>query len=245
MFQTLEQRFRRLHIHTLPSLICLPPLYTSVYLTTRLCNRPDPVIGRKPVDETTTGDVLTILTPIWTTIPETASRVRQRLEAVFDWVVAQGWRPDNPAGRAVTRALPRVSRMKRRHAALPILDVPAALKMVRESGADMATRLAFEFLVLTAARSSEARLATWWEMDLQSATWKVPAERMKARREHKVPLSGRSLEILGQAGELNGHDTGLVFPAGRPGKTLSDMTLTVLLRRLGIPAVPHGFRSSF
>ena len=213
--------------------------------TSTLATYAHPVIGRKPVDEITTGDVLTIMTPIWTTKPETASRVRQRLETVFDWVVAQGWRPDNPAGRAITRALPRVSRVKRHHAALPVLDVPAALKTVRESGADMATRLAFEFLVLTAARSSEARLATWGEMDLQSATWKAPAERMKARREHKVPLSGRSLEILGEARELNGHDTELVFPAGRRGKTLSDMTLTVLLRRLGIPAVPHGFRSSF
>ena len=213
--------------------------------TSTLATYAHPVIGRKPVDEITTGDVLTIMTPIWTTKPETASRVRQRLETVFDWVVAQGWRPDNPAGRAITRALPRVSRVKRHHAALPVLDVPAALKTVRESGADMATRLAFEFLALTAARSSEARLATWGEMDLQSATWKVPAERMKARREHKVPLSGRSLEILGEARELNGHDTELVFPAGRRGKALSDMTLTVLLRRLGIPAVPHGFRSSF
>ena len=213
--------------------------------TSTLATYAHPVIGRKPVDEITTGDVLAILTPIWTAKPETASRVRQRLETVFDWVVAQGWRPDNPAGRAVTRALPRVSRMKRHHAALPVLAVPAALKTVRESGADMATRLAFEFLVLTAARSSEARLATWREMDLQSATWKAPAERMKARREHRVPLSGRSLEILGQARELNGHDTELVFPAGRRGKALSDMTLTVLLRRLGIPAVPHGFRSSF
>ena len=213
--------------------------------TSTLATYAHPVIGRKPVDEITTGDVLAILTPIWTAKPETSSRVRQRLETVFDWVVAQGWRPDNPAGRAVTRALPRVSRMKRHHAALPVLAVPAALKTVRESGADMATRLAFEFLALTAARSSEARLATWREMDLQSATWKAPAERMKARREHRVPLSGRSLEILGQARELNGHDTELVFPAGRRGKALSDMTLTVLLRRLGIPAVPHGFRSSF
>jgi integrase len=213
--------------------------------TSTLATYAHPVIGRKPVDEITTGDVLTIMTPIWTTKPETASRVRQRLETVFDWVVAQGWRPDNPAGRAITRALPRVSRVKRHHAALPVLDVPAALKTVRESGADLATRLAFEFLALTAARSNEARLATWREMDLQSATWKAPAERMKARREHKVPLSGRSLEILGEARELNGHDTELVFPAGRRGKTLSDMTLTVLLRRLGIPAVPHGFRSSF
>ena len=213
--------------------------------TSTLATYAHPVIGRKPVDEITTGDVLAILTPVWTAKPETASRVRQRLETVFDWVVAQGWRPDNPAGKAVTRALPRVSRMKRHHAALPVLEVPAALKTVRESGADMATRLAFEFLVLTAARSSEARLAIWREMDLQSATWKAPAERMKARREHRVPLSGRSLEILGQARELNGHDTELVFPAGRRGKALSDMTLTVLLRRLGIPAVPHGFRSSF
>ena len=213
--------------------------------TSTLATYAHPVIGRKPADEITTGDVLAILSPIWTAKPETASRVRQRLEAVFDWVVAQGWRPDNPAGRAVTRALPRVSRVKRHHAALPVLDVPAALRTVRESGADVATRLAFEFLVLTAARSGEARLATWGEMDLQSATWIVPAERMKARREHRVPLSGRSLEILGQAGELDGHDSGLVFPAGRPGKTLSDMTLTVLLRRLEIPAVPHGFRSSF
>ncbi len=213
--------------------------------TSTLATYAHPVIGRKPVDEVDSGDVLAILTPIWTSKSETASRVRQRMETVFDWVVAQGWRPDNPAGRAITRALPRVSRVKRHHAALPVLDVPAALKTVRESGADMATRLAFEFLVLTAARSSEARLATWGEMDLQSATWKVPAERMKARREHTVPLSGRSLEILGKARELNGHGTGLVFPAGRPGKALSDMTLTVLLRRLGIPAVPHGFRSSF
>ena len=213
--------------------------------TSTLATYAHPVIGRKPVDEITTGDVLAILTPIWTAKPETASRVRQRLEAVFDWVVAQGWRADNPAGKAVTRALPRVSRVKRHHTALPVLDVPGALKTVRESGADMATRLAFEFLVLTAARSREARLATWREMDLQSATWKAPAERMKARREHRVPLSGRSLEILGQARELNGHDTELVFPAGRRGKALSDMTLTVLLRRLGIPAVPHGFRSSF
>ena len=213
--------------------------------TSTLATYAHPVIERKPVDEITTGDVLAILTPIWTAKPETASRVRQRLETVFDWVVAQGWRPDNPAGRAVTRALPRVSRMKRHHPALPVLEVPAALKTVRESGADMATGLAFEFLALTAARSSEARLATWREMDLQSATWKAPAERMKARREHRIPLSGRSLEILGQARELNGHDTELVFPAGRRGKALSDMTLTVLLRRLGIPAVPHGFRSSF
>ena len=204
-----------------------------------------PIIGRKLVDEVTTGDVLAILTPIWTTKPETASRVRQRLETVFDWTVAQGWRQDNPAGKAITRVLPRTSRLKSHYAALPYGEVPEALKRVRESTADLVTRLSFEFLVLTAARSSEARLATWPEIDLESATWTVPAERMKARREHRVPLSGRCMEILSQAKELDDQDGGLVFPAGRSRKALSDMAYTVLLRRLGIAAVPHGFRSSF
>ncbi len=204
-----------------------------------------PVIGRKLVDEVTTGDVLAVLTPIWTTKPETASRVRQRLETVFDWTVAQGWRPDNPAGKAVIRVLPRTSRLKSHHTALPYGEVAVALEQVRESTADPVTKLSFEFLVLTAARSSEVRLATWPEVDLESATWTVPAERMKARREHRVPLSSRCLDILSQAKELDTQEGSLVFPAARGGKALSDMAYTVMLRRLGISAVPHGFRSSF
>ena len=204
-----------------------------------------PVIGRKFVDEVTTGDVLAILTPIWTTKPETASRVRQRLETVFDWTIAQEWRADNPAGKGILRALPRISRLKGHHTALPYSEVPGALRLVRESTADLVTRLSFEFLVLTAARSGEVRLAAWTEIDLESATWTVPAERMKARREHRVPLSARCLEILSQAEGLDTQESGLVFPAARGGKALSDMAYTVLLRRLGIPAVPHGFRSSF
>ena len=99
--------------------------------------------------------------------------------------------------------------------------------------------------MLTAARANEARLATWPEMDRAAATWTVPAERMKARREHKVPLTGRALELLSLARELSPQDNHLVFPASRSGKALSDMALTVLLRRLEILAVPHGFRSSF
>ena len=109
--------------------------------------------------------------------------------------------------------------------------MPDALRQVRESTADRVTRLSFEVLVLTAARSGEVRLAMWEEMELESSTW-------------KVPLTGRALEILSQARELDGQDSGLVFPAGNR-KPLSDMVYTALLRRLGIPAVPHGFRSSF
>ena len=204
-----------------------------------------PVIGRKPVDEITTGDVLAILTPIWTTKPETASRVRQRLETVFDWAIFQGFRMDNPAGKGILRVLPRTSRLKSHHTALPHRDVPEALQRIRESTADLVTRLSFEFLVLTAVRSNEVRLARWSEVDWEEATWTVPEERMKARRIHRVPLSGPCLEILSQARELGGQEGGLVFPSGKNGKPLSDMVYTAMLRRLEIPAVAHGFRSSF
>ena len=204
-----------------------------------------PVIGAKHLDEIKSGDVLTVLTPIWTSKPETASRVRQRLETVFDWAIAQGWRLDNPAGKAVARVLPRVPRVKNHHTALNYADVPVALEQVRESTAELETRLSLEFLVLTAARSSEVRLARWSEIHWESKTWSIPAERMKARREHRVPLADRALEILTQARALDGQGSELVFPAGRKGKPLSNVTHLALLRRLGIQAVPHGFRSSF
>ena len=115
---------------------------------------------------------------------------------------------------------------------------------VKESNADPLTRLSFEFLVLTAARSGQVRMSTWSEIDLESSTWTVPAKRMKARREHRVPLLHRCLEILAEARELSQRGSALIFPA-TTGESLSDMTFSALLRRLGIPAVPHGFRSSF
>ena len=204
----------------------------------------NPIIGRKPVDEVTTADVLAVLAPIWTSKTETASRVRQRMETVFDWAVAQGWRRDNPSGRSIIRALPRASRLKAHHAALPYADVPAALVRVRESTADAVTRLCFEFVVLTAVRSGEARLARWDEVDWESCTWTIPAGRMKASREHRVPLSGRAVEVLKDA-KAASDDSELIFPASRAGKPLSDMTLLRLLKRLEIPCVVHGFRSSF
>ena len=204
-----------------------------------------PVIGRKPVDKITTGDVLAILTPIWTTKAETASRVRQRLETIFDWVIFQGWRIDNPAGKGILRVLPKVSKLKGHHTALPYTDVPEAVRRIKESTADPVTKLSFEFLVLTAARSSEVRLAGWLEVNLDTATWTVPPERMKARREHRVPLSARCLEILSEAKVLGGPGNGLIFPSGKDAKPLSDMVYTTMLRRLEIPAVAHGFRSSF
>ena len=203
-----------------------------------------PVIGNMPLSEIGPKDIRKILLPIWTEKNETASRVRQRIEFVFDWAIGEEWTEHNPATKAVVRRMPPVLKLKKHHKAIPYSEVPAALANVRESTADPITRLAFEFLALTAARSGEVRLSTWSEINLGSTTWTVPAERMKAMREHRVPLTGRCLEILSQARELSPPDGSLIF-SSMSGKPLSDMTLSALLRRLEIPAVPHGFRSSF
>ena len=203
-----------------------------------------PVIGRKTVDSVTPTDAMDVLTPIWTCKPETASRVRQRVETVMDWAIAQGYRLDNPAGPSLLRVLPKTRRLKQHHQALPYAQVPGAVMQVRESTASSSTKLAFEFLVLTASRSGEVRAADWTEVVWESATWEVPAGRMKARRPHRIPLSDRAIEILRQALGLN-DGQGLIFPATRSGKLASEMVFTALLRRLEIPAVPHGFRTSF
>ena len=202
-----------------------------------------PTIGSKKVDEITSADVLRVLTPIWTVKPETASRIRQRMETVLDWAVARGWRSYNPASKSVTKALPKLPRTKNHHQALPYTQVAAALDQVINCNASASTKLSFQFLVLTAARSGEVRNATWSEIDWQAGTWTVPAERMKARREHRVPLSDQALKVLEEAKHLGSLDNDLVFPAGRRGVPLSDMTYTSMLRRLKIPAVAHGFRS--
>ena len=203
-----------------------------------------PVIGNKTVDSITPADAMAVLTPIWTTKPETASRVRQRMETVMDWAITHGYRLDNPAGRSLLKVLPPVKRLKEHRQALPYAQVPDAVAQIRECTADIPTKLAFEFLVLTASRSVEVRAAEWTEIDWGTATWEVPAARMKARRPHRVPLSGRAMEILEEASRFgDGH--GLVFPSARSGNAASPTTFIALLRRLGIPAVPHGFRSSF
>ena len=202
-----------------------------------------PRIGGVPVSEVTTADVLAILTPIWHTKPETARRVRQRIGAVMKWAVAMGYRPDNPAGDVLGQALGRQQAIVQHMRALPHGEVANAITTVWASKALVTTRRAFEFLVLTAARSGEVRLATWDEMDLDAAVWTIPAARMKAKRDHRVPLSARALAILTDAGGRR-EGTGLVFPNPR-GKPLSDITLSKLIKELGIAAVPHGFRSSF
>ncbi len=194
------------------------------------------------VDAIGPGDVLAVLTPIWNDKRETASRVRQRIGAVMRWSIAEGHRKDNPVD-AIGAALPRNGVEKAHHKALPYEQVGEALAAVRASGAWDGTRFAFGFLVLTAARSGEVRGALWDEMDFEARTWTVPGVRMKSNREHKVPLSDRAVEVLAEAREL-GDGGGLVFPSAT-GRVMSNMTLSAMMKRLGIDAVPHGFRSSF
>ena len=202
-----------------------------------------PKLGRKRVDRITTADVMAVLLPIWSTKRETATRVRQRIGAICKWAVAQGYREDNPAGDAISAALPK-NKVRRHHQrALPHAEVADALIRVRASGAHRATVLAFEFLVLTACRSGDVRGARWPEVDSAAATWTVPAGRMKAKLEHRVPLALEALRVLDQAREL-ADKSELVFPSST-GRVLSDSTLSKLVRELGISAVPHGFRSSF
>ena len=201
-----------------------------------------PEIGAMTVDEITTGHVHRVLAPIWNEKRETARRVRQRIGRVLRWAMAQGYRADNPASE-VGAALPKSGPPPQHHRALPHAKVPAALHTVRESAAWLATKLCFEFLVLTAARSSEARFAAWDEIDRDKAIWEIPGARIKSGRTHQVPLSPRALEVLDEARDLT-DGTGLLFPGPR-GKALSNMTTSKLLKELEIDATTHGFRSSF
>ena len=204
-----------------------------------------PSIGELPVSEITPGHVMAVLLPIWNDKRETARRVKQRISAICRWAVAQGYRTDDPAGTVVDAALPRNAVKRRPMPALPYEGVADCIAKVKASRrASASSKLALEFLVLTAARSAEVRKATWDEMDTADATWTVPAERMKANREHRVPLSGRALEVLAEAAELS-DGSELVFPGSRPGRPLSENTHAKLLHELGFDAVTHGFRSSF
>ena len=202
-----------------------------------------PKLGGRPVNRITTADVMAVLLPIWNEKRVTARRVRQRIGAVMRWAVAQGYREDNPAGEAIGAALPKNGVRPQHLAALPYAEVAGAIETVRRSRAYPATALAFEFLVLTACRSGEVRGALWEEMDLEGREWRIPPERMKTGREHRVPLSAGALAVLRAARGLT-DGSGPVFPSARGGP-LSELAISKLVRDLGIGAVPHGFRSSF
>lgn len=204
-----------------------------------------PHMGKLLVRDVAQSHVLAALEPIWKTKNETASRLRGRIESVIDWAIARGLRSgDNPARWKghLDKLLPAPGKVQKveHHRAMPINDMPAFMAQLKQREG-LAPR-ALEFLILTAARSGEVRGATWPEIDFESKVWTIPGERMKAGREHRVPLSVAALELLRALPRL--HDNPLVFPAPRGG-VQSDMTLTAVMRRMKASAVPHGFRSTF
>ncbi len=204
-----------------------------------------PGIGSCKVSEVSPADVLGVLQPIWLLKAETASRVRQRIGAVMKYAIAQGWRTDNPAEN-IGKALPRQSNEKLNRKALHYTEVAGCIAAVHASRAALVTKLAIEFLILTACRSGEVRGARWEEVNIEdpcSATWSIPGSRTKTGKPHRVPLSSRAVAILRKAEALK-DGTGLVFPSPR-GKALSDMTLSKLVKELGFDADVHGFRTSF
>lgn len=205
-----------------------------------------PVIGEVPVAGVTTALVLRILTPIWNSKTETATRLRGRIEKVLDWAKVQGYRTgDNPAAWRghLSEALPKPSKVATigHHAALPYTEIGAFMQELRAMPGTAARAL--EFVILTACRTGEAIGATWGEIDMDAAVWSIPAARMKAGREHRVPLSDAAMKVLR---DMNpGLPSAPVF-AGRKGKGLSNMACLALLRRMGRDAITaHGFRSTF
>ena len=202
-----------------------------------------PRIGKVPVSEVTSADLLEILTPLWHRKVATAKRVRQRLRAVLEWAVAMEYRIDNPCDR-IGPVLGAQKDVTEHMEAVPHREAAAVIRKVRGSTALPVARLALEFLVLTAARWGEVRWAEWAEIDRNGRVWTLPAKRAKMNRRHRVPLCGRALEILDAAQALEGGAGPLVFTHGG-GKPLHDSAVRRLLRQLGVAAVPHGFRSTF
>jgi integrase len=203
-------------------------------------------LRNKPVDTITTEDVLAVLKSIWTEKPETASRLRGRIEKVLDAAKAKGLRTsENPARWRghLDHLLPKPLKLSRgHHAAMAYEELPAFMGELRQREATAA--LALEFCILTAARSGEVLGCRWSEIDLEKRVWTVPAHRMKAGREHRVPLSGRALAILVELTKVNAGP--FVFPGQTRHKPLSNMAMDMMLRRMKRDTVTvHGFRSSF
>jgi integrase len=205
-----------------------------------------PIIGALPVQAVDTALVLKILEPIWVAKPATASRLRGRIEAVLDWAKARGYRQDeNPARWRghLDKLLPVKVRAVKHYAALPYAELSGFLAGLREHQGIAARAL--EFTILTAARTGETIFARWSEFDLLNKTWTVPAARMKAGREHRVPLSAGALAILEEMQVHSQADNSFVFPGSKPGKPLSNMAFLMLLRCMDRELTTHGFRSSF
>jgi integrase len=205
-----------------------------------------PKLGDMTTGGITAADIISVLTPIWQEIPETARQVRNRICAVLDYSHAKGWRStEAPSGNSSLKAgrgLPRQMKKPSNRKAMPYVAVPSFLTALRRKPSY--SRLALDLLILTGVRSQEVRLAKWDEFDLDQRLWTIPAEHMKRSRAHIVPLSEAALAVLVKADAMRLEGAEVVFP-GMTGKAMSNMTLLKVMRDMQEPFHVHGFRSSF
>ncbi|NDR59201.1 tyrosine-type recombinase/integrase [Pseudoruegeria sp. M32A2M] len=236
---TFEEAARKAHVELSPT--WKNPKDRAAFLST-LEKYIFPRFGSVALPEVTSADVRQAILAAREKVPHVARKLVYRVSYVFRWGIAEGMCANNPS-TAATLALPKVERKPKHRKALHYSEVAGCIETVHASRAWKATKLAIEFLILTASRSGEVRMARWDEIDMNTATWEIPADRMKMQRPHRVPLPARAVEILTEAQSLR-DGSGLVFPSLR-GKVLSDMTLSKLVKELGFDADIHGFRTSF
>ncbi len=203
-----------------------------------------PTIGKTAMNRIGTAEILKLLLPIWTAKPETARRVLQRIRTVIDYATASGLRSGENPTRLAVLGLPKHTDEPEHFAALPYIEAPSFMLRLRAVASAEAVKLALELLILTATRSIEVRGALKNEFDLTSKLWTIPAQRMKAGQEHQIPLTVRMIEIFEEAKELAPNSM-LLFPGRKKDRSLSDMALTMVMRRLNVGATVHGFRSTF
>jgi integrase len=241
---TVTFRFAARQYHTENGAGWKSSVYARQWLAS-LENYAFPKLGDVPTGSITTADIITVLTPIWQVIPETARQVRNRICAVLDYAHAKGWRSrEAPSGNGSLKAgrgLPRQVKARENRKAMPYVALPGFITALRRKPSY--GRLALELLILTGARSQEVRLATWAEFDLEGRLWTIRADHMKRGKAHMVPLSGAALAVLAKADALRLTETDVVFP-GVAGKPMSDMTLLKVLRDMSEPFHVHGFRSA-
>lgn len=220
-------------------------LYARQWLAS-LENYAFPKLGSLTTGRIDAADIITVVTPIWQEIPETARQVRNRICAVLDYAHAKGWRSrEAPSGNGSLKAgrgLPRQVKARENRKAMPYIAIPSFIVALR--GRPSYSRLALELLILTGIRSKEVRMATWSEFDIEGRLWTIPADHMKRSKTHIVPLSEAALAVLAKAEAFRMPNIDVVFP-GMAGGPMSDMTLLKVLRDMGEPYHVHGFRSAF
>lgn len=219
------------------------PKHSAQWINT-LVNYAHPHIGDTRIDRIDTPDVMSVLLPIWLDKPETARRVRQRIKTVLDWATASGFRTGENPVDGVSKGLPNQPERVSHHAAMPYGEIPDFILKLRNGVAGPFTKLGLEFLTLTATRTSEVINADWSEIDIENRAWTIPAERMKANRVHRVPLSDRAIEILATVKKLT-DGKGFIFQGRSIGRPLSNMAFLKLLKSMDDTLTVHGFRSSF